>query len=76
MVQKSFRAETPSVTTLMENVLGYPKGTTAEIPGANTRYSGCTHYFAYSPKFNKNNPPPASVTGTISVPGSPAAVNK
>jgi hypothetical protein len=65
LIQKPLQAETPTITTLMENVLGYPAGTQASLPAADSRTSGCTHYFAYSPKFSKKNPPPPSVIGTV-----------
>jgi hypothetical protein len=65
LIQKPLQAETPTITTLMENVLGYPAGAQANIPAADSRTSGCTHYFAYSPRFGKKNPAPPVVIGTL-----------
>jgi hypothetical protein len=65
LIQRSLQAETPSITSLMENVLGYPGGTPVSLPAGDSRTSGCTHYFAYSPKFSKKSPAPATVTGHI-----------
>jgi hypothetical protein len=65
MIQGYFQADVPSIGTLTENLLGYPAGTMLPIPAADSRESGCTRAFAYSPKFGKKNPAPPIVQGTI-----------